>query len=293
MIEVSQDKFVKYIKNRVRGKGAKNFLGICTGSTGSGKSYHMLALAEKIDPDFGINRVSFTAKEMMKIINSGELMRGNVIIPDEFGTQHFCRNFQSIGNIMTNFLLQTFRKSGYIFLPTTPSLGFIDKASRILFHAHFHMNWVDYKKDISYSTPYFLQFSQYKNKVYRKFLRVYDSNRHKYIAIKELAMNMPSKELIVQYEAKKDRFIKSLSEKIENAIIKQDQKDSGVKELTEQQKQVVLLLKEKYNINQVSDRLGIGLQSVYEHIGLIKRKGVVIKPIKEGLKVKYYEVSGF
>jgi len=273
MIKIPRERFVKYIKNRVSDRSSKNFLALCTGATGSGKSYHMLALAEMLDPEFNVDRITFTAKQLMEVINSGTLKRGSVVIADEFGTAHFSRNFAQTGNILINFLLQCFRKFGYIFLGSTPSLSYIDKASRILFHFHFVMKGIDFKTNLSHSKPFSRQMSHYEHKVYEKYLRIYMPEEHKYIKLMDLSMPKPSKELARQYEEKKDKFLKEISDKIQKGIIKQEMKDLGQKPLTDRQKEVYELHKDGLNPNQIAERLEISIQSIYEVFAYIKRKG--------------------
>ena len=51
--------FLGYIKDLVYNKN-KNFLCVVCGSTGSGKSYSSLRLAEALDPNFDVSRIAFT-----------------------------------------------------------------------------------------------------------------------------------------------------------------------------------------------------------------------------------------
>jgi len=74
---------IKYIKNRI--KNNKNFLCTITGPTGSGKTWSALSIASLLDSEFNINRVIFRGRELMKLINEGDLKPGSVIIWDEAG----------------------------------------------------------------------------------------------------------------------------------------------------------------------------------------------------------------
>jgi len=53
--------WVSYIKQRIRNN--KNFIGIVSGSTGSGKSWSSLSIGEQADPKFDIDRVVFSGGE--------------------------------------------------------------------------------------------------------------------------------------------------------------------------------------------------------------------------------------
>ena len=216
----------------------------------------------------------------MQVINSGTLKRGSAIIADEFGTAHFSRNFAQSGNILINFLLQAFRKFGYIFLASTPSLSYIDKASRILFHFHFVMQATDFKNKLSISKPFSRQMSHYEQKVYEKYLRFYIPNEHRYIKLARLSMPMPSKKLMEQYEDKKDKFLKEISDKIEKGILKQEMKDLGQKPMTDRQREIYELHQSGLNPNQIAEKLGITQRATYEALAYIKRKGYEVN-IKE------------
>ena len=79
----SKFSWVRYIRQRI--KKNKNFLGVITGPTGSGKSYAGLTICKEVDPEFDETRVIFKAKDLMSLINSGELKAGSTILWDEAG----------------------------------------------------------------------------------------------------------------------------------------------------------------------------------------------------------------
>lgn len=274
----ASEKISIYIRNRVT-RYSKNFMAITTGSTGSGKSYHNLALAEKIDPDFNIDRIAFTSIQLMDIINRGKLKKGSVILVDEFGTAHFSRNFAKTGNIMINFLLQTFRKFGYIFLATTPSLSYIDKASRILFHGHFVMKSIDPKKKTSTSIPFLLQSSQFEYKIYTKFLRVRNPETNDYVALNEMTLPIPSKKLRDAYEQKKGEFLNALNKQIEFAVKKSDS-ELGPKKLEGTQLKIFEMHKAGKPVSEIAKALDMGKRNVYNLLSAIARKGHEVNILK-------------
>jgi len=53
------------------------------GNTGSGMSWAALSLAEKIDPDFGPDKIVHSSKEFTKLLNSGKVKNGGIVIFNE------------------------------------------------------------------------------------------------------------------------------------------------------------------------------------------------------------------
>ena len=134
MIGKPKEKFwVSYIKSRI--KNNKNFLGFISGPTGSGKSWASLSIGEQLDPKFCIDRVVFSARDLMTLINSGTLKRGSVIIFEESGVEFNNKSWASRTNKVINYLLQTFRHKGFILIMNSPYMDFLDSGMRKLFHA--------------------------------------------------------------------------------------------------------------------------------------------------------------
>ena len=70
---------------RKRFERNKNWLAVCCGETGSGKSYSALHIAETIDPSFNAKRVVWSVQEFLALLNTDTLKRGNMIVFDEAG----------------------------------------------------------------------------------------------------------------------------------------------------------------------------------------------------------------
>jgi len=202
-----------YIENRI--KQNKNFLGCITGGTGSGKTYSALRMAEMLDKDFNADRIVFTPKDFIDLLNSGTLKKGSVIVADEFGVSMNSRNWQSLDNQMMNFILQTFRSEfNSIVFFTSPDFAFIDVSARKLFHSHMMTMGINQTDKEVKIKPYLLQINQRTGDIYYKYLRfqVPGQQEHK---LGELNVGIPSKELRKAYEIKKSAFTKALNEKIQ------------------------------------------------------------------------------
>ena len=203
-------------------KENKNFLCIICGGTGSGKTYTGLKLAHQIDPEFSINRVVFTAKELMEVLNNGGLRKGSVILFDEAGVGMPARDWYSIQNKLLGYVLQTFRHRNLGVIFTTPSFDFIDTQARKLFHAYLEPKSIDKVRQQCRVKLHLLQYNPSSGKIYHKRKKIYDGKKR--ITINTLRFNLPPKDLIDAYEAKKDAFTKKLNKDILKDLNKKKEK---------------------------------------------------------------------
>lgn len=238
--------FKSYVLQRIDKN--KNFMCCITGSTGSGKTYSALSFAQKWDKNFTENNIVFTPKQFMDLMNSGTLKKGSVIVADEFGVSMNSRNWQSVANQVINFVLQTFRSKNYIVIFTSPDFGFIDVAARKLFHCHMTTNGIDFKNKTCSIKPYMLQINQRTGDVYYKYLiPIIKGLGEK--KLNQIDVSLPTKQLIKQYEVKKDIFVDNLN-----------------KELLER-------INEKDNKAENTDRLEIEKQTKVDAVGKLRDKG--------------------
>ncbi|MDS0257732.1 hypothetical protein ApAK_08680 [Thermoplasmatales archaeon AK] len=68
---------LQWFQHRIRKN--RNVIALFVGDTGSGKSLSAIRLAERVDPSFGVDRVVFTVKDFLALVNSG-LSPGSVIV---------------------------------------------------------------------------------------------------------------------------------------------------------------------------------------------------------------------
>jgi hypothetical protein len=107
------------------------FIGI-DGPTGIGKSATALALAQKWDRFFNINRVCFTALEFLEQLNI--VPKKGWIVWDEAGVGLSHRRWQSEENISIMDILQSGRYRFVNIIFCVPSVKWIDKIGRNLLH---------------------------------------------------------------------------------------------------------------------------------------------------------------
>ena len=283
--------FTDYMQQRVYRKN-QNLILLTVGGTGSGKSYSQLKEAEGFyektgKGDYPISNVCFSAKELMKLINSGKLKKGDLIIYEEVGINQSSRNWYGLINKLMNFLLQSFRNMNIVFMMNTPDVTFIDSQTRKLLHFIFEPTGIDINKKICKVKPLQLQVNRKTGKIYMKYLRILKDGE--VLPLKRINYGLPSKRLTKEYEAKKKEFTQRLNKEILKEIIREESKGDK-KDLTEQQQKVLDMLKDGKVIIDISKGLSIENKVVYDHMKALKKKGWNIKPKKEGNRVLYYDI---
>ena len=219
VLQSEKASWVRYMNQRIERR--KNFITFISGPTGSGKSWTSLAIAELVDPNFDVERVVFSGKALMKLINSGKLKKGSVIVFEEAGVEMSNRNWQSVVNKMINYLFQTFRHRNFILIMNAPYMDFVDSATRKLFHAEWQVTGIDFDKSQTKVKPQVIQYNSRNSKFYYKYLRVI--TKEGVVPVKKWNVDRPSSELINAYEKKKREFTDALNKKI-NAELNSMQK---------------------------------------------------------------------
>lgn len=223
MEKVNQKKgtpsWVSYLKQRNTKK--KNTLIFTGGQTGSGKSWANLSISCMVDPTFTSDRIVFWGRDLMKLVDEGNLKSGSVIMFDEASIDMDNRQWQSVTNKMVNYLLQTFRYKRIIVLFNSPFIDFMDAKTRKLFHAEFQVMGINHEKKYCSIKPLLLQYNSSKQKMYRKYLRV--RTEEGYLPVKRWKVPQPSAKMIKEYEEKKEEFNKTLRKKIITELDKLEQ----------------------------------------------------------------------
>ena len=262
--------WVSYIRGRIAKK--KNFLGMISGPTGSGKSWTGLSICSMVDPTFGPDRIITSMKQLMKLINYGKLKKGSAILWDEAGIDIDAKSWQSLTNKLINSLLQTFRHKQFILLFTAPYMDFIDAGTRKLFHAEFSVLSIDYTKKKTKIRPQLIQYNSRFKKFYYKYLRVTKPPRG-VVKISKWNVPKPPNWLIGEYEAIKTDFTTKLNISIEKQLDSiENAKTTERKPLTELQTNVLTLMAKYDDVSKVAIELGITERTIYFHISQARRK---------------------
>jgi len=195
----------------------KNCLIMVVGSTGSGKSYACLRCAELLQPSFSIKHAYFNLQDLYKDIDNKVLKMGDVIILEEIGVSAGSRKWQSKGNISFSEVVQTFRTLKLIVFINLPMRYMADSHIRSLMHGLWTMQSIDQDKCIAYIKPFVLQFNSRsrseRDSCYEKYLRIKKKNDWGFESeepVKSIGFKKPSNHLIVEYEKKKEAFVRKL-----------------------------------------------------------------------------------
>lgn len=257
----------------------QNFLACVTGPTGSGKTYATLTIAESLAELTGVSfpkdasNVVFNSSEFLALINS-KPPKGTCIVFDEAGVGYNNREWQSVGNKLMNYLMQTFRHRNYCVIFNMPDFNFVDLAARKLFHARFETLLIDYKNKQVFLKPFFLSVNQATGKQYNKYFRTRGNGFSlTYGKIMQLRCNMPSKELVEAYERKKSEYTTKLNEEIEKELgnLKKDEKN-----ITAIQAQVLFGKKLGMSDNDIASKLGKSQAQIYTIKRLLTERGFLL-----------------
>ena len=242
------------------------------GKPGSGKSHQCLRMAELLQPDFDASKqVCFSTIEFLKMLDSGTLRKGDVLIIEEGGILIENRNFMSQENRNMSFVFESFRNLNLVLFINVPNKEMVDKNPNRLFTWLFESLGYDKDKGISWIKPFLVKGSIHTSKIYNNYpyclVPVIDkltglkwNNR---MQIKRLIVNKPTQKTIDIYEARMTEFKKSVISKALKIVlgsekINDDSNQPGEKKLTkiEQIVSQVLEKKSKYiNLGKASREL--------------------------------------
>lgn len=207
MKNVITEKFFKYVSQRLKSrKMNKNWLAVITGTTGSGKSYSSIGIAKMMSNKY---HIVFNARDFLKLINSGTVKKGHIIIFDEAGVGMSNRDWYTIQNKVLGSVLQTFRHMNIGVIFTVPNMSFIDSQARKLFHHYFVTSHINYDTNMAILSVFGIKYNERIDKIYYIHPRVYIN---KILTILEnVAIPKPSEEEIISYENMKNVYTKNLN----------------------------------------------------------------------------------
>ena len=275
-----------WIKNRFARN--KNILMALTGSTGSSKSYDCIQICDKwyqynFKESFPVEtHICFSIEEVMRLLNSKKLRKGELIIIEEAGVLLNSLDFQNKISKLFTFVLQSFRSMNIGLVLNLPVLSMLNKSTRLLLHAHFITFGIDFEKKIAKVKPFFNQLNQMSGKIYPKYLWIRMNG--KAVQVKRMNFSMPDKALLDVYEKKKLRFVSNLNQDFvdELRMIDDEAKMKLARtNLTDAQQEVFNYLRDGFNVKQISEKRQTTTKSIYETIKYIKKKGFDIKISKK------------
>ncbi len=189
---------LRWIRNRI--KKNRNLIALFIGDTGSGKSLSSIRLAEAVDPNFNVDRIVFTVKDFIALVNLG-LPPGSVIIFDDAGLGINARLWQEVSARIFGMLTQGFRYKQIITFITVPDESFIERQSRKLVHIRFEATDVQ-----GLMKPKLLSRNPFDpDRPLAKYPRIHRGMSE--ITVKLVKFKLPSDELREKYEAKKKEYM--------------------------------------------------------------------------------------
>ena len=277
----------------------KNNLIAFVGTTGSGKTWSAISVAEIISElngvPFGIENIVFSLKDLMDLINGGTLKKGSTIIFDEPQVSISAKNFQSQANKVFNLLVSTFRHRNLSLFFCTPFESLLDKSTRKLFHARFETMSINRKNNTCRLKPRFIEYTDWKDEPYRKQLIVFFKDKEGQNKIEKLFywdVPKPNEELIELYEQKKLDFTDKLNLNISESLRKFDESGKSMtaevqknrKELTDKQKEAMVCIaniKKPSRYVEAGKILGVDPSTVNVRVKYAKKKGYTLEEFKE------------
>ncbi|RLJ04449.1 MAG: hypothetical protein DRP18_04705 [Candidatus Aenigmatarchaeota archaeon] len=224
-LNLEKTPFIDKIRNELIEHEQGKFI-LATGAPGSGKSMAMIRLAEKIDENFSIDRISIGHLtpfiKLLQQANEGKLPHGSCILADEAGVFLPAREWHSAQNRILSLIFQVIRKYGLLVIFTVPAKRMIDIHGIILARYYGVGRGVNYKKKRSYFTFYELEYDDWSDHLYRHLLK--DGNGEK-VNIWEIAL--PQSIDFEEYERKKDEMIGKLLRKAQDIFTKIEGKAGG------------------------------------------------------------------
>lgn len=268
--------FVTHLKRRIRHN--KNNIVIFVGQTGSGKSYSALRLAEMLDPTFSVERCLFKAEDFVEMVENHSLPKGSVLLWDEVGLSMDARNFQSIGNKLVAYVLESFRYMNLTLILSVPSLSFCDVKLRKLVHFIIETQRIDHKKMMVACKVLMIRHyaRDQGGKIYQQFLR------RKGLKLSTTWFNHPSQKLADAYEKKKDIFMKQLYREIHLELKAQKRKKSSENfDAQEVVRQIMKNKKEYIKTFTSSGRKSINWRKIMVDFNIGESRAKVVKDMIE------------
>lgn len=235
------------------------------GDTGSGKSYAAIYLGEQVDPNFSVDRIVFTTKDFIHLVNSN-LPKGSYVIYDDAGLGIPAREWQSTSSKVFGLLFQGFRYKNLISAITVPDTSFIERQSRVLMHIMFESTG---KHGIM--KPFFpFHLVRGDDMLSWKHPLIFRQGRK--IKVTTQLFKLASPELLKAYEEKKQAYMEERNRKFED--------DLRIAEEVEEAQKAVMAQK----LQEAKDRI-TRKSKLEERAKEMRKEGKTIKDIATKLGI--------
>jgi len=260
MNKVTDSRHIGRIRTRFRNN--QNWLGLIVGQTGTGKSWAAVKLCEIIDKNFNINNICFDSRELLELIDGGELNKGSMLLYDEAGISFGARDFYQDVNKALSYFFQGFRAFNIGVVFTTPDQSFIDVHARKIIHAVIQTVGLNREEGYCIVKWKNLDHNPVMSKTYYKYDR-YRVNK-KISKETQTRIHKASDELLEAYETKKMKFLKQLTKDSLERIKYDEQTKKKISDSTIRD----IIRKEKVELNAyvLQNKFGIGKDRAYRII---------------------------
>jgi DNA-binding CsgD family transcriptional regulator len=293
-----QNPWVSYFQQRVRAKNSSNNI-VVVGPPGIGKSWATLSLLSQTDPTFDIERCLFKASTLLKMIKEkgpNRLKKGQAIFYDEAGIDLNSTEWQGEICKAMNLVWQTCRFRGLHTALVLPYTNFLSKGVRTLMTSKLKVLGWNSKTKLTKIKPLAVEFNpdvKEGGKFYHKRLLVKTLQGSTQFC-NTIEVPAPEKSLRIEYEKLKQEYTDDLYDKIGKRVEEYERKSVAPinkVRLTENQREVLKLLKEKKTIPQIANEVGKAVPTIYTNVRSLQKKGVVMKAVKNSdNSIKHYEV---
>lgn len=256
--------FIKWIKWRIEKN--KNVIIVINGSTGSGKTYSALWIAQQISKELNTNftvslNVDFKfVKLLKKMYHPDNTKAGTPFIFEEVGAMGggaSAMSWYEESNKFFNSFMQTSRHRNQILIFTCPLFTNLDNNSRKLCHMQMITESINFQRKETILKPFLLQVNQTTGKMYFKYLRFKKNGRT--LKMTRYIAHLVDKETLKAYEKAKTQYTDMLNTEImdKEAVI-QNKKEHSL----HMKENIAKLVKKGKNNSQIARELCIGRGSV-------------------------------
>ena len=232
------------------------------GKRGKGKSAIGLRICEMMSDRFSLDNVCFTSKTFLKLLNSGNLKKGDAVLFDEISVTQYARDFMSQQNKVLNHVLTTWRSKNLFLCYTCPTLGMLDKNVRSLTDSIIEAISINRKDNTNICKFKKVRVNPLTGKIMYVFPRVKGKHHLAKPKVKQMIFN--KSKFLDEYDDIRKEYADELSIKLEQELLGEIEKQAK-KKLTD--KDIVRIAKkEKLDINNtnlIAGRFGIGRARCY------------------------------
>jgi len=282
---IVENRYAQIIRQKLL--SGKNWVCIFTGRTRSGKSYSSVELCRKIDPNFKIDNIVFSAQEFMSLLKSGKLEKGSMILWDEAGVGIATREWYSVLNKSINLVFQTWGYKNIGLILTVPHISFVDSQTRKLCNTHIQTLQISKQRKVVKAKIHNLA-PMGANEIKRVRPRYYVNGE--VLDIEYLEIPKPPAKLIHAYEKKKDEFSQNLQNSVQLELnnTSTKQKEGEIRFISDEDLLIQAWNKLKEQIVLVNGKRKVSLYEIRKELGVTVERA---KFVQQNILIKSEQLN--